>query len=154
MESSLILVAILAIAVLGKADSVAIAVTMLLGAKLLHLDGYVYQLIEKKGMFAGLVILIMAILIPLAKGDFSLKDILGTMTSWVGILALVLSLATTYLSGLGARYLTEQGNGDVMPSLIVGAVIAAAFLGGVPVGPLITSGILAVAVRLFHRNLF
>jgi len=154
MESSLILVAILAIAVLGKADSVAIAVTMLLGVKLLHLDGYIYQLIEKKGMFAGLVILIMAILIPLAKGDFSLKDILGTMTSWVGILALVLSLATTYLSGLGARYLTEQGNGDVMPSLIVGAVIAAAFLGGVPVGPLITSGILAVAVRLFHRNLF
>ncbi|MEQ8155409.1 MAG: DUF441 domain-containing protein [Clostridiaceae bacterium] len=154
MESSLILVVILAIAVLGKADSVAIAVTMLLGAKLLHLDGYIYQLIEKKGMFAGLVILIMAILIPLAKGDFSSKDILGTMTSWVGILALVLSLATTYLSGLGARYLIEQGNGDVMPSLIVGAVIAAAFLGGVPVGPLITSGILAVAVRLFHRNLF
>jgi uncharacterized membrane protein (DUF441 family) len=152
MDSSIILVIILAIAVIGKADSVAIATSILLVLKLMNIDRYMYPLLEKKGMFVGLVILLMAILIPLAKGDFSVQNILGTVTSWVGIVALVLSLLTTYLSGLGARYLTEQGNANIMPSLVIGAVIASAFLGGVPVGPLITSGILAALVKIFPHK--
>jgi len=35
------------------------------------------------------------------------------------------------------QYITVQGYGDVMPALILGAVIATTFLGGVAVGPLI-----------------
>ncbi|MBE3573601.1 MAG: DUF441 family protein, partial [Moorella humiferrea] len=48
-------------------------------------------------------------------------------------------------------YLTVQGHSEVMPALILGAVIAAAFLGGVPVGPFITAGLLAVVVRLIAK---
>ena len=57
----------------------------------------------------------------------------------------------TYLSGLGLEYLTLQGHSEIMPSLIIGSVIAAAFLGGVPVGPFITSGILALGIKLFNK---
>ncbi|ACA54770.1 conserved hypothetical protein [Clostridium botulinum A3 str. Loch Maree] len=39
-----------------------------------------------------------------------------------------------------------------MPAMILGAVLAASFLGGVPVGPLITSGILALGIKIFHRG--
>ncbi|MFC4766029.1 DUF441 family protein [Effusibacillus consociatus] len=35
--------------------------------------------------------------------------------------------------------------------MILGAVVAAAFWGGIPVGPLITSGLLALIMKLFHK---
>lgn len=47
---------------------------------------------------------------------------------------------------------TVQGHGDVMPALILGSIAAAAFLGGVPVGPLITTGLLALVMKMFHKG--
>lgn len=151
METNIILVAILTISILGKANSVAIAACILLFIKLINLDKYIFPVINNQGMFLGLVILIAAILIPIANGEINFMNIKNIFTSWIGIAALLISLFTTYLSGLGLQYLTVQGHGDVMPALILGAVIAASFLDGVPVGPLITSGILALAIKLFHK---
>lgn len=136
---------------LGKANSVAVATCLLLVIRLLNLDKYIFPSVEKNGVFCGLVILIAAILIPVASGKITATNLKGVFTSWTGIIALLLSLFTTYLSGLGLKYLTVQGHSEVMPSLIIGSVIAAAFLGGVPVGPFITSGILALGIKLFHK---
>lgn len=151
MDSNIILIAILAISVLGKANSVAIASCVLLFINLIKLDKYIFPMVENYGVFIGLVILIAAILVPIANGQITFENIKIIFTSWTGIAALLISLFTTYLSGLGLQYLTVQGNGQVMPALILGAVIAAAFLDGVPVGPLITSGILALGIKLFHK---
>lgn len=152
MESNIMLLGILVVAVLGKANSVAVAACLLLILKLLNLDRYIFPTVEKNGVFWGLVILIAAILIPLASGKITVINLKGIFTSWTGIIALLLSLFTTYLSGLGLKYLTVQGHSEIMPSLIVGSVIAAAFLGGVPVGPFITSGILALGIKLFNKQ--
>jgi len=152
LESTVILVVIIAVAVLGKADSVSIAACVLLIIKLLHVDQYFFPIIEKNGIFLGLILLIAAILIPIANGNTTPADIRNIFTSWIGITGVILSFLTTYLSGLGLQYLTVENHGNVMPALILGAVAAAAFLGGVPVGPLITSGMLAVLVRIFHKS--
>lgn len=136
---------------LGRANSVAVATCLLLITRLLNLDKYIFPTVEKNGVFWGLVILIAAILIPVASGKITAVNLKGVFTSWTGIIALVLSLFTTYLSGLGLEYLTLQGHSEIMPSLIIGSVIAAAFLGGVPVGPFITSGILALGIKLFNK---
>lgn len=151
MESNIILLSILTASILGKANSVAVATSILLIIRLLNIDKYTYPYIQNFGMFAGLVLLIAAILIPIANGKITFINIKGVFTSWVGVAALIISLFTTYLSGLGLQYLTVQGHGDIMPALILGAVIAAAFLGGVPVGPLITSGLLALGLKIFHQ---
>ncbi|EKQ54475.1 MULTISPECIES: DUF441 domain-containing protein [unclassified Clostridium] len=151
MDSNIILITILALSILGKANSVAIATCVLLLIKLINLDKYLFPVIDSYGMFFGLVILIASILIPIASGQITSINIKNVFSSWIGIAALLISLFTTYLSGLGLQYLTVQGHGDVMPALILGAVIAASFLGGVPVGPLITSGILALGIKLFHK---
>lgn len=145
------LIAILIAAVIGKANSVAIAACVLLMLKLLHIEEYVFPYIEKNGVTIGLILLIAAILIPIAKGTVTTINVKNVFTSWIGIIALVLSFFTTYLSGLGLKYLTVQGHGDVMPAMILGSVAAAAFLGGVPVGPLITSGMLALIAKLIHK---
>lgn len=152
MESSIILLIIIAAAVLGKAESVAIAGCGLLMMKLVHIDKYVFPILEKGGVAWGLVLLIAAILIPIAGGKITFANIKGVFRSWVGVVALILSFLTTYLSGLGLQYLTVEGHGDVMPAMILGAVTAAAFLGGVPVGPLITSGMLALVAKLIGKK--
>jgi uncharacterized membrane protein (DUF441 family) len=152
LESNIILLAVLVAAVLGKANSVAVSICLLLIIKLLNLDKLLFPTIEKNGVFWGLTILIAAILIPIANGSITLMNIKNIFLSWTGILALILSFLTTYLSGLGLRYLTVECNGSVMPALILGAVAAAAFLGGVPVGPLITSGLLALSLKLFNKQ--
>lgn len=151
LESNIILLAILAASIIGKANSVAVATCALLIIKLLNADKYLFPAIESHGLFVGLIFLIAAILIPIANGKITPINIKSVFASWIGIAALLVSLFTTYLSGLGLQYLTVQGHGDLMPALILGAVIAAAFLGGVPVGPLITSGMLALGVKLFHK---
>ena len=151
MDSTIILLLILAAAIFGKANSVAIATCILLMLKLLGLDKSIYPSIEKNGMTLGLILLIAAIMIPIANGKITFVNIKSVFTSWLGITALVLSFLTTYLSGQGLNYLTVQGHSDIMPAMIVGAVAAAAFLGGVPVGPLITSGMLAVFAKIIHK---
>jgi len=151
LSPTIILLLILAAAIFGKANSVAIATCILLILKLLGLDNYVYPTLEKNGMTWGLILLIAAILIPIANGNISTDNIKSVFTSWIGITALLLSFLTTYLSGQGLNYLTVQGHSDIMPAMIVGAVAAAAFLGGVPVGPLITSGMLAVFAKMIHK---
>jgi uncharacterized membrane protein (DUF441 family) len=151
MESNIILLGVLVAAVLGRANSVAVATCLILIVRLLNLDKYIFPPVEKNGVFWGLVILIAAVLIPVANGKITVANLKGIFTSWIGIIALLLSLFTTYLSGRGLEYLTVQGHSEIMPSLIVGSVIAAAFLGGVPVGPFITSGILALGIKLFNK---
>ena len=151
MSSNIILLIILAASIFGKANSVAIATCVLLMLKLLGLDRYVYPVIEKSGMTGGLILLIAAIMIPIASGRITADNIKTVFTSWVGIIALVLSFLTTYLSGQGLNYLTVQGHSDIMPAMIIGAVAAAAFLGGVPVGPLITSGMVALFAKMIHK---
>ncbi|MEL7567415.1 MAG: DUF441 domain-containing protein [Dehalobacterium sp.] len=151
MSSNIILLFILAVAILGKANSVAIATCVLLLLKLIGFDRYAYPFIEKSGMTWGLIILIAAIMIPIANGSISAENIKSVFTSWTGITALVLSFLATYLSGQGLDYLTIQGHSDIMPAMIIGAVAASAFLGGVPVGPLITSGVLALFAKIIHK---
>lgn len=151
LDSNIILTIILAIAVFGKANSVAVAVCVLLIVKLLNLDQFVYPVIEKNGVNWGLIVLTAAILIPIASGRITITNIKDVFISWIGITALILSFFTTYLSGLGLNYLTVQGNNDVIPAMIFGSVLAAVFLGGVPVGPLITSGMLALFVKLIKK---
>ncbi|MGH4121466.1 MAG: DUF441 domain-containing protein [Clostridium sp.] len=151
MSSNIILLLILATAIFGKANSVAIATCVLLMLKLLGLDSYVYPFIEKNGITGGIIFLIAAIMIPIANGHITAENIKNVFTSWIGITALVLSFLTTYLSGQGLNYLTVQGHSDIMPAMILGAVAAAAFLGGVPVGPLITSGMVALFAKMIHK---
>lgn len=151
VESTIILIIIILISVLGKANSVALGTSFLLILKLLNIDKYVFPSLQKNGVFWGIVILIASILVPIASGSVKYVNIKNVFTSWLGVCALLVSLFTTYLSGLGMQYLTVQGHSEVMPALILGAVIAAAFLGGVPVGPMITSGMIALGLKLFHK---
>lgn len=81
METNIILLLILAASVLGKANSVAVATCMLLIFRLISLDKYLFPFIENHGVFIGLVLLIAAILVPLANGQISAVNLKNIFTS-------------------------------------------------------------------------
>ncbi|QUL98855.1 MAG: DUF441 domain-containing protein [Candidatus Fermentithermobacillus carboniphilus] len=149
MQLNLMLTVLLLIAVAGKANSVAAAIGILLTARVVGLDQKIpTDFLEKTTMFWGLVLITISVLAPFITGKLQPKQILSAGLSWLGLAAFMISLVTTWLSGRGLYFMTEGGRADLLPSLILGSVISAALLKGVPVGPLISSGILYVVARL------
>ncbi len=108
MESNIILIVLLLAAVIDRANSVALAICALLFLKLLNVDKYIFPALQKNGVSWGVVILAASILIPIASGNVKYSNIKGVFTSFLGIFALLVSLFTTYLSGLGMQYLTSS----------------------------------------------
>lgn len=51
LETNIILLIILAISIIGKADSVSVAIALLLIVRLLHIETFIFPLLEKKGCF-------------------------------------------------------------------------------------------------------
>ncbi|HHW18007.1 MAG TPA: DUF441 domain-containing protein [Firmicutes bacterium] len=149
MQLNIMLAVLLLIAVAGKANSVAAAIGILLTARVVGLDQKIpTDFLEKTTMFWGLVLITISVLAPFITGKVQPKQILSAGLSWLGLAAFMISLVTTWLSGRGLYFMTEGGRADLLPSLILGSVISAALLKGVPVGPLISSGILYVVARL------
>lgn len=152
METDLLLSIVVLFSVVGKANSVAVAAALLLLLRLAGLQALIPpQQLEKTTMFWGLVLITMSVLAPFATGRLQPRDSLSAGASVTGIIAFGLSVLTTWLSGRGLYFMTEGGRADLLPVLIMGSVFAATFLKGVPVGPLTTSGILYVIMRLVNR---
>lgn len=150
LTSNIILILIIAVAYFGKANTVAIAAGILLVLKAIGLDKYTFPFIEKNGISYGIIVLLVAILLPIASGNITVDHIKSIFISWVGVAALLLSFFTTYLSGQGLNFLTT-GHSEVMPSLIIGSILATTFLGGLPVGPFITCGMLVIFIKIVEN---
>lgn len=150
LSSNIILILIIAVTFFGKANTVAIAAGILLVLKVIGLEKYTFPFIEKNGISYGIIVLLVAILLPIASGNISADHIKNIFISWIGVAALLLSFFTTYLSGQGLNFLTT-GHSEVMPSLIIGSILATTFLGGLPVGPFITCGMLVVLIKIFEN---
>ena len=63
------------------------------------------------------------------------------------LLAIVVGVVVAWLAGKGVPLMGEQP--VLVTGLMVGTIIGVAFLGGIPVGPLIAAGILALLVGKF-----
>ncbi|MGB9868130.1 MAG: DUF441 family protein [Bacillota bacterium] len=152
MEVDLLLSAIVLFSVMGKANSVAVGAGLLLLLRLTGLQQLIQpQQLEKSTMFWGLALITVSVLAPFATGRLQPRDALSAGASLTGAIAFALSLLTTWLSGRGLYFMTEGGRADLLPVLIVGSMVAATFLKGVPVGPLTTSGILYVITRFMGK---
>jgi uncharacterized membrane protein (DUF441 family) len=111
-----------------------------------------FPLLERRGLELGLLFLILSILVPLANGRVSERDIIYNMTSLPGILAIAGGAVATYLNTIGIRLMKMDP--EIVFGLVIGSIIGIVFLHGVPVGPLMAAGIAALFTgftRLFRR---
>ena len=148
---SLPLLIIVALSIIGNNHTVAVAALILLLIPRVGLETYL-TFIDKHGINIGIVILTIAVLSPVAQGQIAMHDMLAIFKSPVGLLAVVIGIFLAWVAGQGVIYMKESP--ETVSALIVGTVIGVCFFRGLPVGPLIAGGLVALLVNvlgLFKR---
>ncbi|TYO97974.1 DUF441 domain-containing protein [Desulfallas thermosapovorans] len=144
-----LLVALLLVGIIARSNLIATAACVLLIIKFSNLH-FIFSLLEKRGLEIGLLFLLLAILVPVASGKVTEKELIGTFTSLPGILAILGGALATHLNGEGLRLL--QIDPELIFGLLIGSIFGIVFLNGVPVGPLMAAGLTALfleTIRLF-----
>ena len=136
---------ILIIGIASKNGILAAASGIVLIIGLLDLDR-LYPFLERRGIEAGLLLLTPALLIPFATGRIPLGALWNTVTSYVGLAAIIGGLAGAYLNAQGIDLIRHKP--EILPGILIGVIISVAFLGGTAVGPIMAAGIAAVIIAL------
>jgi uncharacterized membrane protein (DUF441 family) len=146
--TNLLLLALLAVGIVGNNNSVSIAVAVLLLIRLLHLDRVVPYL-ESYGLQVGVIILTIGVLAPLASGKIGYEDLIKTFLNWKSVLAIGIGIFVSYLGGRGIPLMSA--NPLIVTGLMIGTIIGVALFKGVPVGPLIAAGMTAVILGVLQK---
>ncbi|KAF1085180.1 hypothetical protein SPSYN_01316 [Sporotomaculum syntrophicum] len=144
-QAGILLLIIILLGLAGRNYVVAVAAGALLALRLLPGEE-LFPLLERHALNIGIGIITLAILIPLAKGGIGWSELYGTLTSFSGLVAVATGIFVAYLGARGVGYLTIQP--QVIIGLMVGTIIGVAFFRGVPVGPLIAGGMVALVMQL------
>lgn len=146
MYGEILLVVLIIVGIVGRSPIIATAASFLLILKLTHLERY-FPSIERRGLEIGLLFLTIAVLVPFASGQITIKDVFSVFTSWQGILALVGGALATYMNGKGLDLLKIDP--ELIVGLVIGSIFGILFMRGIPVGPLMAAGITAFFLKLF-----
>lgn len=107
------------------------------------------EFLEREGLELGILLLTVAVLTPLATGHTGIKEVASIFMSRQGVAALIAGAIAAILTGQGVGLLRTKP--EIIVGLAIGSIIGAAFLGGVPAGPLVAAGFAAVLMRLGGR---
>ncbi|ACV63171.1 protein of unknown function DUF441 [Desulfofarcimen acetoxidans DSM 771] len=147
MSGLAMLIALLVIGVFFRSNLIAAAALILLILKLVNLQ-FIFPYLEKRGLEIGLLFLIISILVPLASGKIDSKDIIYTLTSLPGLMAILGGALATHLNGEGLKLL--QVDPAVIFGLVFGSIIGIVLFNGQPVGPLMAAGITALFLEVIY----
>ncbi|RMX05903.1 DUF441 domain-containing protein [Corticibacter populi] len=140
-STSLILLAIAGLGIVSHNTSVAVAMLCLLLIRLTPLHVY-FPLVQKHGLTVGIIILLVAVMTPIASGKIGPAELLRSFMHWKPLLAVIVGVVVAWLGGRGVTLMGS--NPAIVPGLMVGTVLGVAFFKGVPVGPLIAAGLLSL----------
>lgn len=134
------LVVLLLIGIIARSNLIATAACILLILKFSNLN-FVFPLLERRGLELGLLFLLLSILVPLATGKITEREMLYNFASLPGILAIIGGALATCLNSEGLKLL--QVEPEIIFGLVIGSIFGITFLGGIPVGPLMAAGLAA-----------
>ncbi|WP_301670340.1 DUF441 domain-containing protein [Neisseria benedictiae] len=136
---SLFLVAMIFLGVISQNNSITISATILLLMQQTALVQFV-PLIEKHGLNIGIIILTVSVLSPLVSGRIQIPPAAGFLNLKMAA-AVAIGIFVAWIAGRGVPLMGQQP--VLITGLLIGTVIGVAFMGGIPVGPLIAAGILS-----------
>lgn len=137
---AIFLAVLILLGVLSHNHSVTISAIVLLLFQQTFLTNYL-PWVEKYGLTVGIIILTIGVLAPIVSGRIQLPAF-SELLDWKVILAIATGVLVAWFGGRGVGLLANQPM--LITGLIIGTIIGVAFLGGVPVGPLIAAGILSL----------
>ena len=142
----LMLLLILALGIIGHNTTVAYAVIIVLVLKLLGLTAML-DILSVNGLNWGIVLLLAAILVPIATGDVTIANMIDAFKSPLGIAAIVCGVLAAMAGGGGVELLKNDPH--IVAALIIGTIIGVCFFKGIAVGPLIAGGMTYALMKLF-----
>lgn len=142
----LVMLSIMLVGVIAKNYTVAAACAILFVIRLAQADR-VMEVLENHGLTAGIIILTVGVLAPVAAGKIQPAQIKEAFLSPAGILAIAVGALVAYFAGEGVFLL--KNDPLIIAAIIIGTIIGVALFRGVAVGPLIAAGITAVLHKIF-----
>lgn len=104
--------------------------------------------IEKYFMDLGMILLMMWMLIPLLRMGGSGISSFKSLLTINGAVSFIMGALVVVLAAKGVNF--TKANADVLSGVVLGSVVGVSLLGGVPVGPLIASGIAYELVKIIN----
>ncbi|CAB1129128.1 conserved membrane protein of unknown function [Candidatus Hydrogenisulfobacillus filiaventi] len=142
------LLLLLALGLWARSALVASSAAILLVIRLARL-GFLFGVLERRGVEFGLLFLTLAMLVPFAVGRIDLRAVARSFLTLPGLLAVVGGAVATHLNGRGLRLLADHS--ELMVGLIVGSILGIVLWGGVPVGPLMAAGVTYLLLEIVRR---
>ena len=137
---ALLLVFLIVLGLISQNSAITISAAVLLIMQQTLLSKYI-PILEQYGVKIGIIILTIGVLAPLVSGQIQLPDLSSFLNWKMGV------VFVAWLAGKGVPLMSEQP--VLVTGLLIGTIIGVSFLGGIPVGPLIAAGILAVLIGKF-----
>ncbi len=147
MQAYLILVGMIILGYVTRNNSVSIASGILLLLKIV-LPHEKLMYFGAHGLNWGVILLTAAVLTPMALGNIGIKEILEVFKSPEGIISISIGVVVALLGRWGTELM--QADPQIVVSSIVGTIIGVVLLKGVPVGPMIASGMVYVLLKVLH----
>lgn len=143
----LILVILFILSLITKNKSLAFA-SLLIFLVSLSNNYKTINFIEKYFMDIGMIFLMIWMLVPLIKQNNTSAITISSLLSVKGIISFTAGIIVVVLASRGVNLL--KGNTDTLAGVVIGSIVGVALLGGVPVGPLVASGIAYEIIKFIN----
>ena len=137
---ALLLVILIILGLLSHNGAITISAAVLLIMQQTFLSQYI-PWFDQYGLKLGIMVLTLVVLSPLVSGKIPLPE-LSAFIHWKMFSSIGVGIFVALLAGQGVDLMTNQP--VLVTGLMIGTVIGVSFFGGIPVGPLIAAGILAL----------
>ncbi|MEM5029091.1 DUF441 domain-containing protein [Priestia sp. WB3] len=144
-QANLFLFLLLVIALIAKNNSLILAVSVLIGIKLIGLDQKIFPVLQSKGINWGVTVITIAVLVPIATGDIGFKQLGEAVKSSYAWIALGAGILVALIAKNGIVLL--ENDPHITTALVFGTILAVSLFKGVAVGPLIGAGIAYLAMQ-------
>ena len=147
MLSKIILIVLFILSLINKNKSLTGAAFIIFIISLID-NGKSAEFIEKHFMNLGMTFLMIWMLVPLIKQTTIESININQLLNVRSIISIIAGISAVLIASKGVTFL--KLNSDTMPGILIGSIIGVTFLGGVPVGPLIASGMVFGILKLIN----
>lgn len=147
MSAYLMLLLILVIGYISKNNTVTYATAILLGLKII-LPTKMLEYVNTHGVNWGIIVLTVGMFAPIALGQIEPRNIVESFKSLTGVISVVVGIIVALLGSWGVTSL--KNDPAMVVALMVGTIVGVAFFKGLPMGPVIASGIVYAVLKFIH----
>lgn len=146
-EHSIVLLFLTALGILSNNKLISAGASLLLIFKVLRLD-LALAILERRSLECGLILLVIAVLLPFSTGEIRLREIWASLWSVQGMIAVAGGVVASFMNQRGVCLL--QDSPQIIVGILVGTILGVTLFQGIPVGPLAAAGITAVLLYLVN----